>query len=221
MLAVPAAALPQNPTDEAPVVSLLQEAATGAAIAALANARLEPTPISGPRNAAADSPAAAPPKQVAPEVGSFELLPTLVRQGDEVTIGHNAGHTVKGRILDLTPSTVRLVVNGQVFAFGQNNVAEIRQRRRDSLKNGLLWGLGIGAALGVLSDTAMEWEWGPISTVTYSLLGLPIGLGIDAAIKRDQVIYQRPSSTPTRRRRLSVAPFISPTGKGVSATVRF
>ena len=63
-----------------------------------------------------------------------------------------SGQTTKGRIAELSPSSLGLVVKRVRRDLLQTDVREIRQWRSDSLKNGAIIGAAVGggiAAIGV------------------------------------------------------------------------
>src|SRR5262245_6521918 len=82
-------------------------------------------------------------------VSSFQQLQLLVRPGDNIYVTDSMGQTTKGRIADLSPSSLGLVVKGVRRDLLQADVREIRQWRSDSLKNGALIGAGVGGGLAV------------------------------------------------------------------------
>ena len=129
---------------------------------------------------------------------SFEQLQVLVKPGHTVTVT-DAGSHVAGRIDRLSSSALSLVVNGRRLDFGEMDVAAIRQRRRDSLSDGALRGLGAGAgfaALLILTCGQCDWRAAPgraASVIGFSsAMGTGIGVGADALVRHEQTIYRRP-----------------------------
>ena len=110
-------------------------------------------------------------------------------------------------VTDLSASSLALMADGQPREWRETEVATIRQRRGDSLANGALIGLGIGAgvtaigiAVWVNSDTYEgEVTGGEAVMVTaiYGGLGAAIGTGIDALITRRRVVFEK---RPARHR---------------------
>src|SRR5262245_20878089 len=80
---------------------------------------------------------------------SFYQMQVLVKTGDVVRVTDNTGREYRGPITELTGSSLALLVGGSRRDLLEADVTLIRRRRRDSLANGLLWGFGIGAGLGV------------------------------------------------------------------------
>src|SRR5687768_5393558 len=83
---------------------------------------------------------AASPADAAQQAASFEQLQVLVDLGDTVTVTDSAGNSSKGRILEVSPSMLRMTVDGMAKSWAQADVLEIKQRRADSLGNGALIG---------------------------------------------------------------------------------
>src|SRR5262245_33372220 len=72
----------------------------------------------------------------AQQASSFDVLQVLVKPGDNVYVTDLAGQTTKGRIADLSSSSLGLIVKGVRTDWKQADVLQIRQWRSDSLKNG-------------------------------------------------------------------------------------
>jgi hypothetical protein len=93
-------------------------------------------------------------------------------------------------------------------------------RGDDPLKNGALWGFGVGAALGVLAGATIGAEGGiaviPVAALIYGGMCAGIGAGFDAMIEGRQLIYARTSA-----RSLQVSPMLAANRKGVVLSMRF
>lgn len=152
--------------------------------------------------------------------GTFNQLQVLVKLGDKVTVTDVAGNEMGGRIEALSSSSMALLVSGMRRELREAEISTIRQRRSDPLKNGALWGLGVGAGLGTVAGLALASDchncnnsWIiPFAAAFYGGIGAGIGVGIDALVEGQQVIYARaqPSSA-----RLKVAPLLTRSRKGV------
>ena len=128
--------------------------------------------------------------------GSFDQLRVLVKAGDTVRVTDKAGDEVRGRLTDLSSSSLTLHVDGARRTFLEGEIAAIRQRRHDSLANGAKWGFAVGAGLGVLAGAviASEYKDGgtaviPLLALTYGGMGAGVGAGIDAMHSSEQVIF--------------------------------
>ena len=146
--------------------------------------------------------------------GSFEELALLVESGDRITVTNSAGSEQTGRIVDLSPSTLELLVDGARRDFREAQVHTIRQWRHDSLRNGMLLGLFIGAVVGGRADNPSAPGLIP---GLYAAAGMGIGAGIDALIPSRQVIYQSTGAS----RRVTVAPVFADRGRGVAVSLGF
>ena len=129
---------------------------------------------------------------------SFEQLQVLVSPGSTVTVEDVAGSQVSGRIDSLTPSVLLLDVNNARRDFNEADVTTIRQRRGDSLANGAWWGFGVGVGIAALA-MASCWDcfsdepaWIGAAVAMYGALGTGFGVGIDALVRRQQIIFRRP-----------------------------
>ena len=133
---------------------------------------------------------------------SFEQLQVLVKSGDRVGVEEATGEKVSGRILSLTSTELVLVTGAGRRTFHAGEALRIRQRRGDPLSNGAWTGLGIGVgliAVAAIADDSNILD-GPIlivAGVIYGSLGASIGAGVDALIRRQQVIYDS-SLNPSR-----------------------
>jgi hypothetical protein len=108
---------------------------------------------------------------------------------------------------------------------GEADVAEIRQRRDDSLKNGAIIGAVAGTAYFVtMAALLSDSDGGDVvigtavaGGVLFAGLGAAAGVGIDALITRRQVIYRKSS----RGTRVSMSPLIGRGRRGAAVTVKF
>ena len=138
----------------------------------------------------------------AQQASSFDELHLLVKPGDEIIVMEPGGAAAKGRIDELSSSSLRLRMKGSVRDLAEADVLEIRQRRDDSLRNGARNGAWIGLGLGVLGSIAAC--QGIINRSGCAVAAFPIvgfyvgisaaiGVGIDALITRPQTIYRNPA----------------------------
>ncbi len=141
----------------------------------------------------------------------------LVRPGDKVTVTPTTGAPFSGRIASLSGSRLTLRVGKELRELQELDVATVRHRRPDSLKNGAAWGLGIGAAAGMLTCGRCHVGPGLMVAGIYGGIGAGIGVGIDALIEGRLVVYQRRDST----RRVTVTPQLARSHKGVNVSISF
>jgi hypothetical protein len=155
---------------------------------------------------------------------SFEQLSVLVKPRDTVTVTDHTGSQTKGTIAVLSPSSLELIVSGSRRSFLENETRTIRMRRSDSLRNGALWGLGVGAALGL--TTFIDTEESPAlptgeaigATFTFAGLGAAVGVGLDAMFRHDEIIYSRPSGVAVR---VTASPWSTRGGAGARLVFAF
>jgi hypothetical protein len=157
---------------------------------------------------------------------SFDQLSVLVKAGDKITVVDPAGRETAGRIGLLSRDRLTLVTPAGPRELSEADVLQIRQRRGDSLKNGALIGAAVGAggslALLAIANHHLSGSdvipAGHVSAMVFLPgLGAAAGVGIDALITRQHVIYRTPPSGP----RFSVSPLLVPGRRGAAVTVRF
>lgn len=157
---------------------------------------------------------------------SFDQLGVLVKPGDKISVVDVAGREVEGRIGILSRDALILSTAAGMRELGEADVAKIRQRRDDSLKNGAIIGAVAGTSYGLagLALATMTSDGGDVNKVgatTAVLLctgiGAAIGVGIDALITRRQVIYQKPASGSS----VGVSPLFGHGRRGVAVSVQF
>jgi len=160
---------------------------------------------------------------------SFEQLQLLVKPGDKVDVTDSSGLTLKGRVQSLSTSSLRLMLEGSERDFSQNQVLEIRQRRKDSLKNGALIGLGFGAGFGAIGAALTCGSEGcdefggtagffAAAMGVYGGLGAALGVGIDALIPSKQTVFRNQGGGATR---LHIQPFVDRSKRGVRLAFSF
>jgi len=152
----------------------------------------------------------------------------LLKEGQSVEIIDDQGREVRGKVGVMSVGTVRLVRDGRVTEIPFDRITQI-SRPPDSLANGALIGLASGAAFGLIGSTVgtddcdeiyYECYGGPGyvigSTLIFGGIGAGIGVGVDALIRRNRVIYRRDSGVQTR-----LAPVVAPGVKGVVVAMRW
>lgn len=168
---------------------------------------------------------AQPADPATPTVGiaaSFEQLRVITQPGAKVTVTDTTGGQLSGRIAELSSSSVSIIANGNRHHFGEADLASIRLRRGDPLGNGALWGFAVSAGLAALAISNCDcnvgtetWLW---VVTANGVFGAGLGLGIDALIRRDHVIYR---SHLASSRRLSIRPELARGSAGVSLSMGF
>ena len=128
---------------------------------------------------------------------SFEQLRVLVGRGDSVAITLTNGHEIKGKILNLSSSSLEL--ERMLRPLPEGEVMTIRQRRGDLLKNGAWWGFGAGVGVGLIAAAigagADGGYLGKPTALAPVLIAAPLcsllGAAVDALIPGQQVIFRR------------------------------
>ena len=153
---------------------------------------------------------------------SFDRLALRLNQGDQVTVTDSEGRETKGRIVDLSPSTLSLETAGLRRDLTGGDVSVIQRRYHDPLGNGAAIGFVSGVAfLAVLvsagcSGCATDPEVMPWYAL-FGGAGAGIGMGFDALYQGSRVVYRAAPSD----RRLAVSPMVSRERQGVSVSLGF
>jgi hypothetical protein len=156
---------------------------------------------------------------------SLRELQLLVRPGETVTVTDARGREVQGRIETLSPSLLALSGRSGRREWTETDIVSIRQRKGDSLGNGALIGLAVGGGIGlaggisVAQDEPNESGWIVFLTALFGGIGAGIGVGIDAMIRDDYVIFQSPSVPP--RAEVRLVPLLTPKRQGLLVSVAF
>lgn len=157
-----------------------------------------------------------------PVSSDFEQLRASTRAGDTVYVTDDAGFEIKGKVLDLSPNALALMVDGQRREFGPARVRTIRKRHADPVWQGALIGAGIGMApfLGYCVSATESGEkcsdQGSLIAM-YGALGGGIGAAVDALIRGKRSIYQAPGGPKT----IKVSPVFSSKTRAVRFSVLF
>ena len=154
---------------------------------------------------------------------SIEQLRVLVRPGSEVNVTDATGRQLKGTVEGIDSAALRLRVHGIDQVLQEPEIRIVRQRRDDPLTNGARNGFISGAAFGVLTGLAAAGEdpgyagiYVPVAVAVYGASGTAIGVGSDALIRNDDVIFDSGWKRPSRA---SVAPIVGHGRKGLQLTL--
>ncbi len=153
---------------------------------------------------------------------SLHELRLLVRPGETVTVTQPDGRDVRGRIASLSGARIVLETSSGQQAWTEDDIARIRQRRADSLANGALIGLGVGAGIGLAGGLALResGEDGLVFAVmaVYGGIGAGVGVGFDAIVRSEYVIFERATSPPVS---LRFSPLVTAHARGVRLSLSF
>ena len=163
--------------------------------------------------------AAQEPPETPPAV--FQDLPLLVNLGDRIAVTDDTGRELQGDLVDISPSALSALVAGTRYDLQESQYTVSRQRRQDSVKNGALLGLlvGAGSAAVVLAssdDYIYPVQWA-LTPVAMGGVGLSIGVLVDSMITKSTLIFSKKRSA----RGVSVAPLLSRDSKGVAISLGF
>jgi len=158
----------------------------------------------------------------AQEAHSFEQLEVLVKPGEKIEVLGADGTLSSGKMESLTPTSLRVSINGSIRDYAQKDAIEIKKRKGDSLWNGAAIGAASGAGVGILdwvAEGGCDCTAGDVVAIVgvFSAMGAGVGIAIDALITHRKTIYRSPA--PTSLSRLALAPLLSSRSKGV--TVKF
>lgn len=138
-------------------------------------------------------------------VTSFSDLPTVVKSGDTVDVTDAKGRTLRGKIGELSPTSLELTARKRapdgtepfqsIGRFSATDVRQIRLERRDSVLNGTLIGLAIGLGLAALPAAAVacnpNYEGGATAGECATFLTIMGGIGAGAGLAVDAVRVER------------------------------
>jgi hypothetical protein len=157
-----------------------------------------------------------------------DAIRASLRDGQRVTVTVNTGQEVKGRVTDLSTDAMVIREGGDHVTVPYADIVRIEEQR-DSLSNGILIGLGVGAGVAgwrYSEDARAPPRCGvfapricPPDLTGYLMLGAGLGTAIgvvaDALIyRRDRTVFGRP-----RTARVNVSPHIQPGVQGVVISV--
>jgi len=157
---------------------------------------------------------------------SFEELRGLVRPGETIYVTDTGGVTLKGKLAGLSASSLELRVRRDAsvppLGLSERDVNNIVVERSDSLWNGPLIGLAVGAVPGLLIELAGRSEYEKFSgagALGLGGIGLVTGLLIDVLTKERVTIYVH--APAQRSSRIHGWPLLSKSGTGMQMSVRF
>jgi len=155
---------------------------------------------------------------------SFEQLRPLLKAGELVTVTDSSGSAVKGRVIDLSPATLKLQSEQASLEFALVDVREISQKRRLKLSTGAAWGFGVAAGVASLRllpafnqgcrDCAASMGGAILMT---GAMGAAVGAAVAAAVVTTHVVFVNTSSKP----KVTFAPLVDRDRRGAQVSLRF
>jgi hypothetical protein len=150
---------------------------------------------------------------------SETALASFVRIGGKARVHTSTGELVEGRIDEYDGATLR--IDERRLSLAEGDVVRIDIREGDSLLNGTLIGLGIGAGWAALALAACNdpdcGEAVPFVFLFTIGIGTGVGALADAFNTRSTTIY----TGALTDRRLTIAPLLSRDKKGILVSFRF
>ena len=147
---------------------------------------------------------------------AFVQLQNTLKVDDTLTVTSENGNKIKGRLIEITPDHIQLRVKN-----GQQTIAAPQIMKVGKRKNGVLLGalIGVGAGIPVglalnayASNEGLDGAYAFVPVV----MGLGIGIGIDALIPSTRTVYDRKSQT-----QVTVSPVIDRDRLGARVTLKF
>jgi hypothetical protein len=152
----------------------------------------------------------------------LQANPTL-EQHETLEITEVNGITYKAKLTGISDQTITVMSQGTPRTLTETQVLEIRHRRRDSLWNGALLGLGAGLGAGIVAVTSTcpnDPECSAIATAlfvpTFAAGGAGIGALIDSLTRKHETVFSRSNST-----KMYIAPIVGKKVAGVHVSLRF
>ena len=151
---------------------------------------------------------------------SFRDLQFLVAPGDRVTVVDTTGTETKGRISELDGSALSIKSGDGERRFRQNDVVVIRQRKQDSVRNGVIIGAAIGAGLGVIAELSCGARdeycgYTGVATIGSAIWGTFAGVTADLLHSTPRDVFRRGPDPASKS--MTVAPLVA--RRGVAAQV--
>ena len=136
------------------------------------------------------------------------------------------GRGINGKVLELSGSTLRLLVKGQLRELSERDVLVVSERHTSTGKGALI-GVAVGGGLGLWGVAAGCGNLRDPETCAWAQLGLMfgagagagLGAGIGHSIEHERVLFLAPDLRHTRT--FTMTPFFGQSRNGLAATVRF
>lgn len=156
---------------------------------------------------------------------SFGELSGKVKVAKTVSVTDDAGRKVKGKLVELSPTSLTLLDGQDRQTFEAGKVLELSAVHRETGK-GALAGLGFGALGGAVLMLASCGDCGEyaapfamVGAVLFGGIGAGVGAAVGAGRTHEQVLYRAPAAATASR--FTVTPLISMRGTGAAVALRF
>lgn len=162
---------------------------------------------------------AAPVAAGAQPADSFEQLAGLLERGADVAVTHGGGR-VEGRVLDLSPTSLTLVVEGRLLELDAAAISRVRQRWHDPTRDGAIKGFAIGfVPFGAIYAEQLRHDGSAPQLGGLVIMGLwgwaayKLGEFVDARTTEMRDVYRVPEGRP----RAAIAPLAPSRGRAGAA----
>jgi len=158
---------------------------------------------------------------------TFAELSSRLEPGDTVIVTREAGERTEAKVqgFDVDLRTLFLTADGTSFGMTEPEIRQLAIRGHDSFVNGAVIGASVGGGffviLGIACALVSDCDAASETFAAAAILGgigAGIGVGIDALVKTERLVYVGPSGSSFS---LALAPVASRTGKGVRVVFRF
>lgn len=173
-------------------------------------------------------PATAFPQAPAAAASSFDQVAARLKVGDTVLVTDASNAVHKGRLRELSATSIVLTEGGAPLRLAEEQVTAVRWQKPDSLWTGALSGLALGVGLGLLAasgeDDDVFMSQGEVAALSAGLLGILgalIGTGVDAAIPPKKVLIYERAQGAARASTLGLSPIVSHRRRGLAVSVAF
>jgi hypothetical protein len=148
-----------------------------------------------------------------------EIQNTL-RRGDRIRVIDSSGGIVDGRVDGISESSLRLIHKKTALEVPEATISRIQRARHES--DGILIGLGVGAAVGLgfvalqCSGSSERSDCHRAGSLVMIGPSAAAGALIDRAFRRFDTIFDRSTSSPGR---LRISPLLGKRKQGIAITV--
>jgi hypothetical protein len=134
---------------------------------------------------------------------AFDEAKARLRPGDRLIVTDTQQQPIEGRLVELSPCSLRMLVDGQRQDLPLDDLLRIDRRTSDSLLNGALIGAALGGVffLSYYSENALcqsncQFTSGALATIG---IGAATGAGLDALTARNETVFERPPPSQLTR----------------------
>jgi hypothetical protein len=162
----------------------------------------------------------------AQEIASnFDQLRVLVKPGDILTLTDDAGNEFKGRLLELSSSSLAVLTGKQRRELTVDEIQQITRPQHGDAGTGAKWGAAAGAGFGMLMIST-QFPSGRCydcagylvgSGLMFGGIGAGLGAAFAASATHQQLVFNK-AGTPMK---LTVSPLVSRERQGVLMSLRF